>query len=228
MPAQPSLVGQRFSRWFVFSDAPPIFYGVTKRMASWVRCDCGREKIIANSNLERGLSKSCLHCRRCRLRHGHSCKGKQSRIYQVWAGMIQRCTNPNHIGFNDYGERGIMVCERWCSFDAFLEDMGPGKKGWTIERVNNNGNYELSNCVWGTHYKQSRNSRHNKILTIRGRTGCLSELCEYFDVSYSMVKFRLKKGMETDLAFFKRCRYSVGSYGKWDPSYNGKTPQYSL
>lgn len=140
--------------------------------------------------------------------------------------MVQRCTNPNRRGYADYGGRGIQVSQRWLTFDFFLADMGSGKKGWTVERINNNGNYELSNCVWAIPVKQNRNSRRNKILTVRGVTGCLSELCEHFGVSYSMVKIRLKQGMDPEVAFFKPCRYAVGNYGKWNPSYNGKIPQY--
>lgn len=140
--------------------------------------------------------------------------------------MIARCTNPNHISFPRYGGRGITVCARWLRFDDFLADMGIGKTRWTLERVDNNIGYEPSNVVWARVKLQNRNSRHNRVFTVLGRTGCLSELCEHFNVSYSMAKFRLRKGLPIDRAFFDPCRYSTS--GKWDPMYNGKTPQLDV
>ena len=84
--------------------------------------------------------------------------------YRSWSSMIERCTNPNHEYYNDYGNRNITICERWRnSFESFLEDMGP-KPSFihTLERIDNNGNYEPGNCKWGTKMEQSRNQRLRK------------------------------------------------------------------
>ncbi len=142
-----------------------------------------------------------------RLRHGHALKGNTSRIYWVWAGMIQRCTNPKHVGFSNYGSRGINVCERWFTFDFFLADMGVGKKGWSIERVDNDGDYELVNCVWANRMHQNRNSRHNRVFTVLSVTACLSELCEHFGISYGRTKQRVRKGWPVESALFQPDRY---------------------
>jgi hypothetical protein len=90
--------------------------------------------------------------------------------YSSWDGMKQRCLNPNNVRFKDYGGRGIKVCKSWLSFDNFFEDMGIRPKNLTIERINNNGNYEPGNCEWTTYTEQARNQRMRKTNT-SGTTG---------------------------------------------------------
>jgi hypothetical protein len=126
-----------------------------------------------------------------------------TRIYNIWHGMLQRCLNPNSTGFNEsYGGRGITVCNRWRTFELFFEDMGPGKMGWKVERVNNDAGYTLENCVWATPKRQAQNRRDNRIVTVQGVTGCLKELCERFHVIYSRVRDRLERGWDVESAFF--------------------------
>ena len=88
-------------------------------------------------------------------------------IYSRWQDMKQRCGNPNNIHYKDYGGRGIKVCERWLhSFKNFYKDMGDPPKGLTLERINNNGNYEPSNCKWATLKEQRNNRRSLKQLIV--------------------------------------------------------------
>ena len=128
-------------------------------------------------------------------KHGQS----KSPVYRVWLHMRDRCYNPHHKQWKDYGGRGIKICSRWADFEAFAEDMGlhPGK-GWSIERINNDGDYEPHNCQWATRKIQQRN-RRTTILTatdiremrqryVRGINqlfpGNRRELAEEFGISY--------------------------------------------
>ena len=86
--------------------------------------------------------------------------------YKTWRRMRDRCLTPTCHDYQEYGARGITVCERWRqSFSAFFEDMGPRPEGLTLERTNNNGNYEPGNCKWATLKEQSRNTRKNHLIT---------------------------------------------------------------
>jgi hypothetical protein len=95
--------------------------------------------------------------------HGHTAGGKTSREYSSWNAMIQRCTNPNEIGYKNYGGRGISVCERWFDFANFFADMGARPDRMTLDRIDVNGNYEPSNCRWATYSDQLRNRRRSPV-----------------------------------------------------------------
>lgn len=103
--------------------------------------------------------------------HGHARRKNKSTTWTIWKHMRSRCQNPKIKAYKDYGGRGIMVCERWNTFSNFLEDMGerPSKE-FSLERINNDGNYEPSNCKWATATEQIRNRRKNKSNT-SGFTG---------------------------------------------------------
>lgn len=143
------------------------------------RCDCGASHTVDGQELRAGKSRSC-GClqretigeigRRTATKHG-LCESPE---YEVWAAMIQRCTNPSAQEYPRYGARGISVCERWRDFAHFIEDMGPrSSPDHSIDRKDNNGNYEPSNCRWATRKQQDRNKRSNRIVTAFGRTGPL-------------------------------------------------------
>lgn len=124
--------------------------------------------------------------------------------YGAWIAMRQRCKNPRSEGYYKYGAKGIKVCERWNSFKNFLADMGPKPSPiHQIERLNNSGDYEPSNCVWKTPAEQARNTSRTIKITISGVTKCLTDWCSHFSVSYFAVLRLRKQGYTPEEAIKK-------------------------
>lgn len=178
-------------------------------------CSCGREKRVSRNNLGRSVNScGCLNSETTAARnyvHGMS----NTKTWKCWANMKARCSNPNETGYENYGGRGITVCDRWLeSFKNFLEDMGEKPKGLSIEREDNNGNYEPGNCSWGTPQRQSRNRRSNRIIEHDGLSGTLTDWAEHIGVSVAVLSHRLGKLKKTMAEAIEMGSARYGRVGK--------------
>lgn len=189
------MTGQRHGRLVVLSRHPD-----RGRDARWIaQCDCGSPpKSFLGGHLRRGLISSCGCIQRM---HGHTRGGAMSPTFSSWQAMKQRCINPKNQAWDRYGGRGIRVCPVWLdSFDAFLLDMGPRPTGTWIERINNDGNYEPSNCCWATPTQQGRNRRSNKRIVVNGESLVIAAAIERSSLSPHLVRKRLRVGWSIDRA----------------------------
>lgn len=152
------LRGEKFGRLEVIGETK---HRTRQGSIKWMcQCDCGKQIIVDTSSLKNGNTQSCGCLRLDRLRKKITTHGmSDTPTYNSWCGMLARCNNSKNPRYEDYGNRGIKVCERWSSFDNFLKDMGERPKGKTIDRIDNNLGYGLNNCKWATLSEQQRNTR---------------------------------------------------------------------
>ena len=125
-----------------------------------------------------------------------------SRTYKIWAAMKSRCQDPNNAHYFEYGARGIQVCLEWQTFEGFLEQMGEAPDDLTIERIDVNGPYNLTNCRWASRKEQARNRRSNRHLNINGVSKPCSEWAEIAGISRHLLYIRLKRGWNPEDAVF--------------------------
>jgi len=186
------LTGQRFGRLEVKS-----FEKITISGPKWIcKCDCGTSRAVLGCSLKKGRTKSC-GCLNAELAKARGFKHGlcETKSYAAWRGMKDRCSNPLNPGWENYGGRGIKVCERWAnSFEDFYDDMGePPSPNHSIDRINVNGHYEPKNCRWATVSEQSVNKRNNRILKKDGKAQCMSQWAEDLGISKYTIWNRITK-----------------------------------
>lgn len=171
-------------------------------------CDCGNEVIVTPSDLRRGHTTSCgcYHKEMMRdrqYRHGdagnhHGDSG--TRLYHTWLGMKRRCFNKNDWAYQYYGARGIEVCEEWLNYQVFKEwALSNGYNDeLTIERKNNDGNYEPSNCVWIPFEEQGKNRRNRHELTFNGKTLSIREWEKELGYRRGTIRNRINYGWDIE------------------------------
>lgn len=165
-----TLVGLKFNMLEVIKRSKDHIKPNGKKEPMWsCRCECGELTIATKGNLKNGLVKSCGCLRRVfasKISYSHGMAG--TRFYKIWSGMKNRTTNENDARYMDYGGRGITLCERWKDFENFFNDMHEsylvhseihGEKNTSIDRINNNVGYNISNCKWSTCKEQAQNRR---------------------------------------------------------------------
>lgn len=194
------LTGQRFGRLVVS--------GLTRSQhRRWrCQCDCGGERIARTSELRSGRVLSCGCLRResaARVGKATTTHGmRYTPEYRAWSGMKQRCTNPKISNFPQYGGRGIRVCDRWmASFDDFLADLGPRPSpDHSLDRIDNDGHYDPSNCQWRTRVEQQRNVSRNRLLTFQGETHPLATWADRTGIPAKTIGRRLTAGWSPERA----------------------------
>jgi hypothetical protein len=190
-PKAEDLTGRQFGRLTVLG-----FSHKEGKYCYWLcQCDCGRRKITRPISLKSGDTQSC----------GHHSLGGPSRhgqhktsLYQAWADMKGRCYNKKTKRYPHYGGRGIAVCEEWRdSFEAFAEHIGPKPSPrHSIDRIDNDRGYEPGNVRWATSDQQNRNYSRNRLVTIDGRTMCVTDWCQEVGLSPSSFWKRIGKGWD--------------------------------
>lgn len=192
--------GDKFGRWTAIAN--PVKVGRIYRVAC--RCNCGTVRDVIPADLCCKRSTNCGCLRREKVGARNKKHGKTyTREYVVWCGMLARCRNPNHKGYDRYGGRGISVCQRWQnSFKAFMDDMGmPPTPRHTIDRKDNDGDYEPGNCRWATNAENCANTRSNHKITFRGETLCITHWAKRIGISTEALRERLLRGWSVELAF---------------------------
>lgn len=201
------LTDRVFGRWHVISFSHTTNIG----HAYWnCVCECGTHRAVSGTSLIRGSSKSCGCFNReraieCSTKHG-KCHTPE---YRVWKKLLRRCYEQNDKSYHNYGGRGIAVCDQWRnSFESFINDMGTRpSKNHSIDRIDNDGNYEPNNCRWATPKQQSRNRRVNIMLTCHGKTMCISDWSREVGITIGAIKWRLKQGWSIERALTEPRRH---------------------
>lgn len=185
------LTGQRFGRL----TATKMVGKTAGGTLLWeCQCDCGNVHVARSGSLRHGDVKSCGCLFKEKLIERNTTHGMRcSRLYQTWLDMKGRCFNPKDKAFCNYGGRNITVCDEWAKdFHAFHEwAMDNGyEPHLTIERINNDGNYEPNNCRWATRIEQQNNKRNNRRITMNGETHTLAEWAKITGIKYSTLYSR--------------------------------------
>ena len=186
MGKAPDLTGNRYGRFTVVSRAA----NNKKGNAMWnCICDCGNTRTVLAYHLKSGHSKSC-GC----ITKTHGMFG--TRLYKIWDGIKYRCHNSTSDNYNNYGARGITVCEEWrTNFQSFYDwAMSHGySEDLTIDRIDVNGNYEPDNCRWANEITQHNNTRTNRFITYNGETHTIAEWSRIQNINYYTLVARINR-----------------------------------
>lgn len=201
---RPDLTGKKFGRltvvgliihnerpyWNCLCDCGTYKPNRTKILMTGkvVSCGCFRSETIGNLSLKHGLVGS--------------------RVYRIWHHMMDRCHNVNDKHYNNYGGRGITVCERWKKFENFVADIGKPPDSLSLDRVDNNRGYEPDNCRWATAKEQSRNRRFNHVISFNGESGCIGYWSEKLGFKNGALLARIRAGWSIENALTKPIRTS--------------------
>lgn len=190
-----NLKGQKFGRLTVIKDVGRNNHG----SILWLcQCDCGNKKVVNSGDLRKGNVSSCGCIRKTQLlKHGDS----GTRLYNIWCDIKKRCYNHNCVAYKNYGGRGIKVCNEWLnnyqSFKVWSLDNGYDDT-LTIDRINNNGDYEPGNCRWVDMIMQANNTRKNVYIEYKGKIKTISQWSKILNMNPSTIRYRLNIGWQIE------------------------------
>lgn len=195
------LVGKKFNRLLVLKKA----FRKNQKVMWECKCDCGNITYVNTFYLTGNKVRSCgcLHKEQL-IERNTTHNQRHTKLYETWKKMKDRCANPNATQYNNYGGRGITVCDEWKNdFQPFYNwAMDNGyQEGLTIDRIDNDGNYCPQNCRWISLKEQQRNKSSNRVIFYKGEKHCLSEWCELLNLKYSTISGRLRKNWSIEQAF---------------------------
>lgn len=202
MPRARDLTNQRFAKLVAEKRSHKDAFGAWMWLC---HCDCGQTTTIRAAQLSSGHVRSCG----CGVREAaaqprtHGQTGTP--LYLRWRSMLDRIDNKNGSNFHNYGGRGIRICDRWRSFEAFSADVGSTfERSLELDRIDVNGHYEPGNCRWATEQVQQRNKRTNHNLTFAGRTQTVQDWAEERGVKANTIITRLRRGWSASRALSQR------------------------
>lgn len=193
-----SLIGKKFNMLTIVSYKKK---GKNNKNYFVCKCDCGKIKEIRANHI---LNDNQYSCGCIKTKYADRTIGNA--IYDTWNRMMHRCYDTNHHKYARYGARGIKVCDEWKNnYDNFYKWSLDNnfQLGLSIDRIDNNGDYEPSNCRWATRKQQMRNTSRNRYITYKGETHSLAEWCEILNVKYGTASTRLHRGKSLDQVFSK-------------------------
>lgn len=210
----PYLCGRRFGRLVVTDLAARRQHGAQLYWYWECSCDCGAAVEIQHNSLMSGKTQSCGCLARQVVSFRNTKHGKSGTLeYDVWYGIVARCTRPTHFAFKDYGGRGIILCEGWGTFTAFSTDIGERPTpDHTIDRIDNDGGYWCGHCEqciangwpmnwrWATRKEQSLNRRNTRYVEADGERLRLDQWAERLNTTVAQINTRLKRGWPEDKA----------------------------
>ncbi len=196
MPKLIDETGNKYGVLTVIERAPQKKGQVTHWLC---RCGvCGTQISVQGFNLRRRNYSECHH-----RNVEYTISDRKHPLFNLWEGMITRCERPHSVLYHNYGARGIKLCARWHVFANFVKDMGERPGGLSIDRIDNNGDYEPSNCRWATRAEQAKNRRNTRMITFNGVTLCMSDWAKKIGISKQGLWHRLSIGWPIEKALCK-------------------------
>lgn len=199
-----SYIGLRSGRLLVIGEKRASKGSKSLHKIAICKCDCGKIVEVRGTSIVNQVAKSCgciVKDKNKKRLTKHGMFG--TRIYTIWNGIKKRCFDTTDKGYERYGSRGITMCDEWKNdFISFYKwAMAHGyREDLTLDRINNDGNYEPNNCRWTTRKEQARNTSKNKLLNYKGETHCASYWAEKLKINYRTLLTRLRKWKDTSKA----------------------------